>query len=350
MMMAFDREPIGIAGIGVYIPQKHITAAEISMLSGIPSDVIEHKMGISRKPIPGDGDHSCAMGVLAAKQAIESAGVDPRDIDVVIYIGEEYKEYPMWTASIKLQQEVGAVNAWAFDASLRCSTAVMALKVATSLMRSDESIGTVLLAGGYRNGDLVDYTNPRTRFLFNLGAGGGAVVLRRGHSANEVLESHLITDGSFSEDVIIPAGGTIRPLTADTDRKLLCFDVPDPEGMKQRLDKLSMAHFLETIRQALRKSGYSVEDIDYLAMLHMKKSAHDYVLQQLGVSEDKSIYLREYGHIGQFDQFLSLELASAQGKLNDGDIAVLVSAGIGYAWGATVVRWGRNRDANLAVG
>lgn len=338
--MEWYREPIGIAGIGIYIPQRHVTAAEIGELSGIPAEIVEHKLGISRKPVPGDGDHSCAMGVFAARQAIERAGVDPRDIDVVIYIGEEYKEYPVWTASIKLQQEVGAVNAWAFDASLRCSTAIMGLKVAKSLMRSDESIRTVLLAGGYRNGDLVDYANPRTRFLFNLGAGGGAVVLQRGHAANELLESHLITDGSFSEDVIIPAGGTMLPIGADMDRKLLCFDVPDPEGMKERLDRLSMERFLDCIRQALRKSGYRADDIDYVAMLHMKKSAHEYVLRQLGVSEERSIYLRDYGHIGQFDQFISLDLAARQGKLENGDIAVLVGAGIGYAWGATVVKWG----------
>ena len=73
----------------------------------------------------------------------------------------------------------------------------------------------------------------------------------------------------------------------------------------------------------------------------MKKSAHDFVLKELGIPEEKSIYLHEYGHIGQMDQILSLELAEQEGKLKDGDIAVLVSAGIGYAWGAITVKWGK---------
>ena len=124
------------------------------------------------------------------------------------------------------------------------------------------------------------------------------------------------------------------------DKGLFKLDVLDPEGMKKRLEQKSMDNFLKCIREALRKSGYSQEDVDYVAMLHMKRSAHHYVLDQLGVSPEKSIYLEDYGHIGQMDQIISLKLAEEQGRLKSGDIVVLVSAGIGYAWGANVIRWG----------
>jgi 3-oxoacyl-[acyl-carrier-protein] synthase-3 len=73
----------------------------------------------------------------------------------------------------------------------------------------------------------------------------------------------------------------------------------------------------------------------------MKKSAHEYVLRELGLSDSQSIYLQDYGHIGQIDQILSLELAVNEGKVKDGDLVVLVSAGIGYAWGATTIKWGK---------
>ena len=292
--------------------------------------VVEQKMGIKEKPIPGDTDHTVAMGVRAAKKAIEKAGIDPKEIDLVIYIGEEYKEYPVWTAGIKLQQEIGATNAWAFDTALRCGTTVMALKLAKDMMLQDDSLNTVLLAGGYRNGDLINFANPNTRFMFNLAAGGGAIILRKGHERNRVLQSHLITDGTFSEDVIIPAGGTKQPLTEHAFQEgLNYFEVPDPAGMKARLEEKSMANFIRCIEKALEKSGYTKSDIDYAAILHMKRSAHDYVLSELGLSEEQSIYLENYGHIGQFDQILSLELAEEQGKLQDGSIVVLVSAGIG---------------------
>ena len=124
------------------------------------------------------------MGIIAAKQAIDKAGIDPLEIDLVIYIGEEHKEYPLWTAGIKLQEAVGALNAWAFDVALRCGTTVMALKVAKAMMIADPRFKRFLLAGGYRNVDFIDYDNPRTRFMFNLGAGGGAILLKKGHNEN----------------------------------------------------------------------------------------------------------------------------------------------------------------------
>jgi 3-oxoacyl-[acyl-carrier-protein] synthase-3 len=334
-------ESIGILSTAVYLPEMFMSSADISRASGIPQDVIERKMGITRKPVTGPDDHSCEMGIRAAREALQKAKLDPLEIDLIIYIGEEHKEYPVWTAALKLQQEIGALNAWGFDAALRCGTTIMALKVAKSMMLADPAIRTVLLAGGYRNVDLIDYNNPRTRFMFNLAAGGGAILLQKGHSENLLLESHIITDGSFSEDVILCAGGTKNPITAEAlEQRLNFFDVPDPEGMKQRLEAKSMENFLKSIRESVAKSGYSVEDIRYLAILHMKKSAHDYVLSELGLSQEQSIYLHEYGHIGQIDQILSLELAARRGTIQAGDLVVLVSAGIGYAWGATTLKWG----------
>ncbi len=332
-------ESIGIVSTGVYIPEGVMTSQEIAEEAGLPIEVVEQKMGIKQKPVPGDEDHTCEMGIRAAKKALEKGGIDSKDIDLVIYIGEEYKEYPLWTAGIKLQEAVGATNAWAFDVAMRCGTTIMAMKVARNMMMADPDIQTVLLAGGYRNGDFIRFDNPRTRFMYNLSAGGGAMILQRGHEKNQVLDSSLISDGSFSEDVVVVAGGTKVPLTPDNFHQYQ-LDVLDPEGMKKRLEEKSMSNFLHVIREALQKSGYTQEDVDYVAMLHMKRSAHEFVLKELGLDLNQSIYLENYGHIGQIDQILSLELAEQEGKLSDGDIVVLVSAGIGYAWGATVIKWG----------
>lgn len=331
---------IGILSTGTYIPESFMTGKEIADLAGIPLEVVEEKMGIKRKPIPGPHDHTCEMGVRAAKKAIAKAGIDPLEIDLIIYVGEEHKEYALWTAGIKLQEEIGAHNAWAFDVAQRCGTTIMALKIAKNMMMADPKINTVLLAGGYRNGDFINYKNKRVRFMFNLAAGGGAILLRKDYDCNVILETEMITDGSFSEDVVVVAGGTKNPISKENLEQYQ-LDVLDPEGMKTRLDQKSMANFLKVIRDSLKNSGYSEQDIDYIALLHMKRSAHEYVLNELGVSPEHSIYLENFGHIGQFDQILSIELAQAAGKLKNGDIVVLVSAGIGYAWGATTVRWGK---------
>ena len=207
--------PIGILSAGVYIPETFITAAEIAERSGVPEDVVIRKMGITRKPVAGPGDHTNAMGLWAAEDAVKRAGLDPEEIDLVLCTTEEWKEFPLWTAGVKLAYDLGARRAWAIDVQMRCATTMAVLKMAKAMMLGDPDLKTVLIAGGYRNGDWVDYTNQRARFLFSLAAGGGAILLQKGHPRNRLLESEVVVDGSFSRDVIIPVGGTVEPISAE---------------------------------------------------------------------------------------------------------------------------------------
>ncbi len=333
-------DPIGIVAAGSYVPRTVMTAAEIAARTGIPEGVIVSKFGITQKPIPGPDDHTNAMALWAAQDALAQSTVAPEEIDVVLCTTEEWKEFPLWTAGIKLAYDLGARRAWAIDVQMRCGTTMAALKLAKALMRAEPDVRTVLVAGGYRNSDLVDYANPRARFLINLSAGGGALLLQRGYPRNELLGSAVIVDGSFSLDVTVPVGGTVEPLTPDNAARFF-LDVPDPEGMKQRLDALSMQTFLQVVDDALAQSGHTREDIGYLNLLHMKRSAHDFVLRELGLRAEQSFYLSDYGHMGQQDQPLSIKKGLESGALRDGDLMVMVAAGIGYAWSASVVRWGR---------
>ncbi|MEW6425550.1 MAG: 3-oxoacyl-ACP synthase [Bacillota bacterium] len=336
-----DRAAVGIRSTGIYLPGSYLTSADIAGESGLPQEVVEKKLGILRKTVPGPDDHTVEMGIRAARRALAKGGVDPAEIDLVIYIGEEYKEHLVQTGGTKLQGGVGANRAWSFDVQLRCGTMVLALKLARDLMIADAKLNTVLLAGGYRNVDLIDYRNPRVRFMYNLAAGGAAVVLQKNLKRNQVLGSHVITDPSLADAVGVIAGGTKVPLTPEAvARGLYTLEVFDPEGMKNRLEEVSMDNFVRVIEEAVRKSGYTTADVGYLCILHMKRSAHDYILSRLGLKPEQAIYLAEYGHIGQIDQILSLELALESGRVKDGDLVVMVSAGVGYAWVATAVKWG----------
>ena len=325
-----------IRGLGIYLPEPRHSAADIAAASGVPEAIVRDKMGITRKPVPGPDDHSNAMGIRAARAALEDAGLAATDVDVLISITEEHKEYPVWTAGIHAAHELGAVNAYAFDIGQKCGTAILALKLADDMIRAG-SARTVLIAGGYRNGDLIDYANPQTRFLNNLAAGGGAAVVGKAGSGFEILGSAFRTDGSFSLDVIMPVGGTVAPLTADNVTQYR-FTVPDPTGMKARLEQKSLDNFIGVIEEACARSGIKPQEAAYVAMLHMKRSAHEQILQRVGVPLERSIYLSDYGHIGQIDPLLSLQLARDQGRLKPGDIAVLCAAGIGYVWNALCVR------------
>ena len=85
-----------------------MSGEEIAELANIPVDVVKNKMGIDEKVIAGKDDHTVQMGIWAAKDALQNARMDPSEIDVIIYVGEEHKEYPIWTAGIKIQEEIGA--------------------------------------------------------------------------------------------------------------------------------------------------------------------------------------------------------------------------------------------------
>src|SRR5262249_38265800 len=121
---------------------------------------------------------------------------------------------------------------------------------------------------------------------------------------------------------------------------LHAFTVPDPPALKETMDRISEAYFITVVQQAAQASGAQPNEIAFLALNHMKPSMHRQILSQLGLSEAQSVYLEDYGHIGAPDQVLALELAEQAGALHDGDLVVLASAGLGFTWGATAVRWG----------
>ena len=332
---------VGVLSTGTYIPRPRMTSAEIAEASGIPRKIVEEKLGILEKPIPGPDDHPCEMAARASKVALRRAKVSASEIDVIISISEEFKEHPLMVSGIKIQKLIGARNAWAVDIAQRSCTTIAGLKLAQGLMRSDPSIKTVLLAGGYRNSDLIDFTNPRVSFMYNLATAGGAVLLRRDHDQNIVLGSSIITDGDFADDVNIPAGGTRRPITQeDVGTGALMLEVHNADGMKARLAERSHGNFMRVIRESTERSGAAVEEINYLALLHMKRSAHTATLNELGLRLDQSFYLERYGHIGQLDSILSIERGLGAGRIKSGDLVVMASAGIGYAWGACAIRWG----------
>src|SRR5262249_50271073 len=128
---------------------------------------------------------------------------------------------------------------------------------------------------------------------------------------------------------------------ATLEQGMHTFHVTDPAHLKEGLDGVSEERFVAVVRQAVERSGGDPARIEFLAINHMKPSMHRRILEMLGLREEQSIYLSEYGHIGAPDQVLALELASAAGRLRAGDLVVLASAGLGFTWGATALRWGR---------
>ena len=334
---------VGVAGLGLYIPEKRMSAKEISDATGgvWSEDAVINKLGIVGKPIPGENDGTQEMGVRAALDALLDAGMDASEIDVILCMGEEWKEYPLTTSALYIQDKIGAVNAWGIDVQNRCCTTVSALKMARDMIVADDDVNVIMVVGGYRNGDFVDFTDSKVSMMFNLSAGGGAMILKRNLGKNLVLGSHIKADGSFARDAGVEIGGINKPFTPENVAEgYASLRLMDAEHMKNGLNAISMPNWYECIDKALEKSGMVRSDIDYVAILHFKKSMHDMMLKDLGLNEDQSIYLSDYGHMGQVDQILSLKLALDSGKVKKGSNVLMVAAGIGYVWSASVIKWG----------
>lgn len=339
---------MGIVSTGTWFPERYLTAADIAAQSGLPEWVVREKLGIERKYVADPQVHPNEMAVKAARIALDRAGLDPMDVDVVLCTTEEWREYLLWTTAIDLAWEVGARKAWGVDVHTRCATTIAALKLAKSLMADDPSINTILVGGGYAISHFIDLTDLDTSFLFNIGAGAGAMILRRDWAGNHVLGTHLIADGSMSRHVIVPASGTIRhPTDAAVGEGGFKFRLVEPEGMKTRLGEVSIDNWLTCVDVALRRSGrkpdgspYTRADIDFLNMSLVKPSAYREMLGHLGLTEEQGVYMSRIGHIGEQDAIINIEAGLEQGRLKPGDTMAILAAGIGYVWGGAIVKWG----------
>jgi 3-oxoacyl-[acyl-carrier-protein] synthase-3 len=334
---------VGIVGTGIYIPEGRMTARQISEATkGVWAEqaVIE-KLGIREIVVPGPNDGTQEMGVKAGLDALKNTGIDPKSIDLILCIGEEWKEYPLTTSGIYIQEQIGATNAWAIDVQQRCGTTVAAMKIAKDMMIADEDIKTVMIVGGYRNGDFIDFTDPSVSFMYNLSAGAGALIMKKNFGRNQLLGTHIVTDGTLARDAGVEYGGTCKPINKDNaDYAYKSLRVFNEKHMKDRLNEVSMTNWMHCINRAFEKSGMDICQLGYLAGLHFKRSMYESMVKELGLTMDQTIYLEDYGHLGQVDQILSLHLALQQGKLKKGTIVSMIAAGIGYAWGANVIHWG----------
>jgi 3-oxoacyl-[acyl-carrier-protein] synthase-3 len=127
--------PIGILSTGVYIPAPVVTGQEIAARAGLPEFVVMDKMGIHEIHTAGPDDTITAMASRAAQRVLDKAGLDPQDLDAVIYHGSEYKDHIVWSAASKIQHLIGATNAFAFETYALCAGAPIAYKIARDMMR-----------------------------------------------------------------------------------------------------------------------------------------------------------------------------------------------------------------------
>jgi 3-oxoacyl-[acyl-carrier-protein] synthase-3 len=326
---------ISLAATAAYLPERWMTAAEVGERAGIPEQVIVEKFGLRGKHIAAADEHVSDLSVRAAEALFQETGFDPLDVDVVMYYGSMWKDYAVWQAAPWIAHRIGATRAYAVEYdNVSCGTPV-ALRLARDMLLAEDDLRTVLVVAACRESYLLDYTNERSRFMFNFGDGAVAGLLVKDGGRNALLGCHGITDGAFSLQVKVPSGGSVSP-----NGGYRYLDVADPASMKDGLDKVSLANFVAAARGAVERSGAQLSDVGYLCGIHMKPSMHRALVAELGLDESRAAYLDDTGHMSGVDPLLALDRAARAGTLRDGELVLLLAAGTGYTWAATVVRWG----------
>jgi 3-oxoacyl-[acyl-carrier-protein] synthase III len=326
---------VSLAATASYLPERWMTAAEVGERSAIPEQVIVEKFGLRGKHIAAEDEHVSDLSVRAAERLLAEAGVDPESIDVVMYFGSVWKDYAVWQAAPWIAHRIGATRAYAVEYdNVSCGTPV-ALRIARDMLRAEDELRSVLVVAACRESYLLDYTNDRSRFMFNFGDGAVAGLLVKDGGGNELLGSHGITDGSLSLQVKLPSGGSVSP-----NGGYRYLDVDDPAAMKDVLDRVSLTNFVAAAKGALERSGATLADVGYLCGIHMKPSMHRALVDALGLDVARAAYLDDTGHMSGVDPLLALDRAARAGELQEGELVLLLAAGTGYTWAASVVRWG----------
>ena len=325
---------VGLQATASYLPERWLTAAEVGAAAGIPEQVIVEKFGLRGKHIAAPDEHVSDLSVKAAEKLLGETGVDPATIDVVLYYGSMYRDYAVWQAAPHIAHRLGATNAFAVEYGNVSHGTSIALRVARDLPRAEPELANVLVVAACRESYLLDYENERSRFMFSFGDGAVAGLLVGDADRNEVLGAHAITNGAYSLQVKVPGGGSRDP---DGYRFL---DVQDPAEMKGGLDQESLPNFVAVARGAVERSGLQLGDVSFVCALHTKRSMFLALLGELGMREDQAVYLDDTGHMSGVDPLLALDRAARAGDLHDGELVLLLAAGTGYTWAASVVRWG----------
>lgn len=332
---------VGLAATAHYLPERWMSAAEVAAASGIPEDVVLQKFGLRGKHVAAADEHVSDLAVAAGARLLEEHAIDPASIGVVLYYGSTWKDYAVWQAAPWIAHRLGCRRAYAVEYDNVSMGTPVALRMARALLLAEPDLRSVLLVAACRESYLLDYGNARSRFMFNFGDGAVAGLLETGADRNLVLGSHALTDGSFSLQVKVPAGGSVAPASHETVAARRHFlDVADPVEMKDGLDDVSLRNFVSAAEGALARSGATLADVTYMCGIHMKRSMHEAIVDALGVPPGRAAYLDDTGHMSGVDPLLALDRGVRSGAITDGDLVLLLAAGTGYTWAASVVRWG----------
>lgn len=323
-----------ITGTGSYVPERVVTNAELSAILGEDIDeFVSNMLGIRERRFCAPDESTADLAAAAAMRALESAGVEADNVNLLIVATDTPEYISPATASV-VQARIGAWNAGAFDINSACAGFVTALDVAWKYIRSDDRYNQVLVVGAYAMSKFIDSHDKKTSTIFADGA--GAVLLTRSESPG-ILASELFADGRLAAGMGVFAGGTAEPITEkvlrDGVRNKLRFVTKYPPEVNE-------IGWPKIARSVLDRIGQSPSDVDEWLWTQVNLSTIRNVMATLGQPMEKAhTVMGKWGYTGAACLPMALDDAVRTGRIEEGNLILMTGSGAGLAMGSIALEW-----------
>jgi 3-oxoacyl-[acyl-carrier-protein] synthase-3 len=321
-----------ISAVGHFVPPTVLSNSELASRLGVTEDWIIERTGIRERRIAERGGTS-DLNIPAAEECLRRAGVPATGVDCVI-VGTITPDHLTPATAVTVIRRLGALNAWGFDLSAACSGFLYGLVTAASLVESGMA-RRVLVCGADRMTCIGDPDDRRTAVL--LGDGAGVALVERGPESALGLVDHLLrVDASGEKDVIVPAGGSVLPATADTVRQRQhCLSVAGRPVATAAVEGLSAI-----TAELMARNGLTAQDVDWVVPHQANIRILEAMADRLRVPWEKvAVNVDRYGNTSAATIPIALSEWWQAGRLRRGDKIILSSIGAGYALGAVYLRW-----------
>lgn len=320
-----------IAGTGSYAPERVLTNADLERMVATSDEWITERTGIRERRLAAPGEAASDLGFRAAERALQAAGVEPGELDLIL-VATCTGDHPLPSTACLIQHRLGATRAAACDLGAACCGFVYALSVAEAYVKT--GMRRVLVVGTEVMSAITDWTDRSTCVLF--GDGAGAVVVSPSEDDRGILSTHLHADGSLWDLICVPGGGSRLPV----DEKVLAERQQFVKMKGNETFKVAVKTLEETAREALAAHGLSVADLDLYVPHQANVRIIKAVAARLGLPPEKvALNMDRYGNTSAASIPLALDEAVRSGRVRDGSLVLLGAFGSGLTWASAVIRW-----------
>ena len=322
----------GIIGVGMYAPEKVLTNAELAGMLNVTEEWIETMSGIRERHIAAPSQAASDLGAVAAQRALAQAGVSSDEVDLLI-VSTSTPDMQFPSTACIIQERLGIKNVPAFDLTAVCSGFVYALTVGAQFI-ANEFYRTVLVIGTEAVSRVINWSDKDTCML--IGDGAGAVVLRQVPSGYGVLSAKLGADGSGASFMMVPAGGSRKPPTAEViEKKMNKIQMNGQEVFKFAMKKLP-----EVTEQALELANLHTEDLKLIIPHQANRRIIEAAARRMELPMEKfMVNVERYGNTSSATIPIALYEALETGRIESGDLIALTGFGGGLTWGSLIMRW-----------